>query len=411
MDKIENIRLNSLKFFNYPKEYITEDYERVQNEITSNLLSYSDIVGIYSFGSISAPGISDIDLIIIFDESITKTRPMWVEQFGAIPNLKKIFKSKVNKMSKRERKKNTIKDDLMIHAPVIAPKGVIKNFSKLLAIFSDPKCIYIKGVENIKKTDEKYFINIFLDYPIMSEVLELLSYLINRNINVRRTLVKLNNIKYTLYMAKSFGVWESSYDEYINSVRKLRADWFNLTESEKRESIYLLLKQYINITFELTWKAAYKLENILNVDVNKNKQIFYTHPSQYTIFTNKFDKNEILNKQIHLIQDDIKVRIYPYIYSIQLQAYSSQNNSWARFLRKYLFENIFKSDFSFIPNHNERTDVLSHYIEELNKKSLLLGTGPPNFGYHTDNHPWMLKRYSELRVKSNEKQLKDMNLI
>lgn len=415
MNTIENIMVDNLKFFNYPMKYAIDDYEKVQNEIVSDLLSHPDVVSIYNFGSISAPGISDLDLLIIFDESITETRPMWVEQFGHIPSTKKIFKSKVNKIFTRGPEKiiqHTIRDYLMIHPPLIAPKGSIKDFPKLSAMFSDPKCIHTRCIEDIKKTDEKYFINIFLDYPIMSEVLELLSYLINGTVNVRRTLIKLNNIKYTLYMAKSFGVWKSSYNEYINSIGKLRGDWFNLTDRQQKESIHLLLKQYIDISFELIWGAAHKInDNIFNIDINVDKKLFYTHHNQYTIFTNEFDGNEILSKSIHLIQNDIKVFIYPYIYSVQLQAYSSQNNPWARFLRKYISGDVLKSDFSFIPNHNERINALSDYVEELNKKNLFLNMGPPNFGYYTNKHPWILRKRRELRVKSNKKQLKDMNLI
>ena len=130
---IKNIKLNNINFFNFPRKYSIDDYMKIQNEIAYELSSYKDIVGIYNIGSFSAPGISDIDMLIIFDDDITKTRPTWVEKLASKTNYRRILYKKLKiGRGKKERKKSSdlsLKDYIMIHPPLIVPKSSIEHIS------------------------------------------------------------------------------------------------------------------------------------------------------------------------------------------------------------------------------------------------------------------------------------------
>lgn len=60
------------KFINDIKHYTIEDYEKVEAKAIGFLKSNYNLISIYNFGSISTPSISDIDLLLYFNESPSK---------------------------------------------------------------------------------------------------------------------------------------------------------------------------------------------------------------------------------------------------------------------------------------------------------------------------------------------------
>lgn len=60
------------KFINDIKHYTIDDYEKVEAKAIGFLKSNYNLISIYNFGSISTPSISDIDLLLYFNESPSK---------------------------------------------------------------------------------------------------------------------------------------------------------------------------------------------------------------------------------------------------------------------------------------------------------------------------------------------------
>ena len=56
------------KFRNYPLNATINDYENIRQSIIERFCSKLGILGIYEYGSVSTPGVSDLDLIFVLDE-------------------------------------------------------------------------------------------------------------------------------------------------------------------------------------------------------------------------------------------------------------------------------------------------------------------------------------------------------
>jgi len=67
----------NLHFTDYPHYVPLEDYEKAISRMIEKLLGHPNIVSIYQIGSISNPGISDIDMLIVFkDDAECKMDPL-----------------------------------------------------------------------------------------------------------------------------------------------------------------------------------------------------------------------------------------------------------------------------------------------------------------------------------------------
>ena len=54
----------------YPGEFGNDEYDNARAEIIRTYHNVDGLVAIYEFGKINNPGVSDLDLIFIFDNSI-----------------------------------------------------------------------------------------------------------------------------------------------------------------------------------------------------------------------------------------------------------------------------------------------------------------------------------------------------
>ncbi len=116
---------------NLPKKKVLKDYDKARLEIVEKYKNVNGLVSIYEYGSVSAPGISDLDIILVFSDgmrgkkvkvannskflnfflkngTIIKTTEQIFKKFNYIDefNLKKIYGKKIRliKISKKRKK-------------------------------------------------------------------------------------------------------------------------------------------------------------------------------------------------------------------------------------------------------------------------------------------------------------------
>ena len=52
-------------FRDYPKSKSTNDYEKIRNKIIKYFKNDKNLFSIYEYGQVKAPGISDLDIILV----------------------------------------------------------------------------------------------------------------------------------------------------------------------------------------------------------------------------------------------------------------------------------------------------------------------------------------------------------
>jgi len=71
--KIKNRYINNLKkedfsIYGNPIKFNLKDYDKVLDKIKNKAKNSKEILSVYTFGEVSAPGLSDIDLIFVLKE-------------------------------------------------------------------------------------------------------------------------------------------------------------------------------------------------------------------------------------------------------------------------------------------------------------------------------------------------------
>lgn len=67
---VNNLNIEDVQFINMPVYYNEKQYQQSIQKVIHYLSKFKEIVAIYQIGGTSAPGISDIDLIVVFNDDV-----------------------------------------------------------------------------------------------------------------------------------------------------------------------------------------------------------------------------------------------------------------------------------------------------------------------------------------------------
>lgn len=329
-----------IDYYNYPKDIELDFYHKARRVLINAFKNNPCVIAIYEYGTINAPGISDIDIILVINKK-----------------KKNFFKENYNQLKEIS---NLIGSGNIIHMTA-------KSFSmikfiddiKIKKIYG--KTIYVK----LPNKEDKEFIDLV---SIVDWVPERVSRLINifksQKIDIITTLCILNSLSYSILKSKKiFGFKDNSFVDNLNN---LRQNW-NQVSNNKKE-LYKLIKdakligerlmtEYANFLKEKklfitdynkidNQKATISLyiKNQIGINVNgliNIPKIFYYHFAYYASLDLELSKklkkkingykkfnDKIINSKYKDIMS-LKINISNYDYS--LLKYYKLNNGIIRF--------------------------------------------------------------------------------
>jgi hypothetical protein len=218
---------NKKTYTNYPKKVGNEYYKNVREEIAEYFSKITEVVSVYEYGSVKAPGISDLDLILVFNDSCNE-----VDQ--NLLNLENIGKNA---------------HDLVVDGTVIKmPESI---FNQIL-FFDDLKFskIYGKDIEYIEPSEtERYYISLvsLIDW-LPERILRIKSIFHSEGININNALCVLNSYCYSLIFLNNLIGKSLDSVKIINETNLLRSKWYSLKNPELR--IYNLLRDSIKVGYK-----------------------------------------------------------------------------------------------------------------------------------------------------------------
>lgn len=230
---MEKKEVHEYTFVNYPELRTREDYENAIIRIVDLHKDMQEVIALYRFGSISAPGISDIDYFIV-----TKGEDM---------NFR--YKCPHDKLTKREKY-------LFQHYPsAVVPQKLLPQLH-LLAPFFEIECIYQRdgynlGVPSIKisKEEAQMFLAdvIFMAYPkVFAEFIN------SSEIDVQKALKIIHSLAYLIYLSRILNIRKKRWEKYVVDGSALRKQWFQEKGKEVRErKILSLLNEGLSINLEI----------------------------------------------------------------------------------------------------------------------------------------------------------------
>jgi len=247
--------------------YNEKDYIDALQQYISYIRGFSDVISVYQFGSVSIPGLSDIDLLIILQDQLaaSKAKDYRIERFNK--KVRYIF----------------------MHQPFILNEFVFQNLNQLFYINN---LKYIFGRElSIQAIDEgqQQELMLVINIKRLSVLLRNFSSYISANsVSSRECLVNLNSLKYTIHcLGLIFNVHKEEWLQYIQQVENLRKDWFHLASDDANQQLSKLLYLALGIVNELVELGDKYLQQNYpglvdqckeNIDfLDYNKLTIYTH--------------------------------------------------------------------------------------------------------------------------------------
>lgn len=258
-------KLCKVKFIDKIKYYPYQNYKSAISKYLDNI-PLDGIKSIYQVGSIRNPGISDIDLLIVFKD------------------LKRdLFeKYSVDRLSEENHY-------LFSHNPLLMDMATFKNLNLWFPFF-DLKNLYGENVDlNCSKRDPQISIILLVKYLVTKLCLDLFIYgFMNNEFRERTMLCQMNSLRHSISLAKEIfktipEEWQNFSDEYYDFI----SSYFKMTKDERLKNIFFFTPMAFKVCFDLINAVAMYIENnVLQIPI-KNNSIF--KPAKWvTIF---FEKN------------------------------------------------------------------------------------------------------------------------
>ncbi len=221
-------KFHELSLTDFPRDIPASSYHDVRKSMIEYFSTSADVIGLYEFGTVKAPPISDIDLLVVLkDEPSDK-----IHDF--------LNRESVDSLSRYLMMDNTLM--------VVNEEG-FRN----VPLWDDMKfrCLYGKDIVQ-KQLDDKrlYYTEIarVLDW-LPERTLRFLELINRREIPVRVTLCVVNSFIYVLRRLKDvFDITFVGADEYIEKFHQLRISW--LTTKNNNEILYDFILQSIKLGFQ-----------------------------------------------------------------------------------------------------------------------------------------------------------------
>lgn len=198
-----------------PRQYSISDYKEVRDKMVNMFKDIPSLISVYQLGSISCPGISDLDLVVVLNDS-----PQHLD-----------YRNYYNTLGDRDRY-------ILMHSPFIITKNFFKNI-KYFFIPGDLKLLYGEDlkINNIPQTNllEQIIVTEF----VLGTIFTVLCAVATKVIKIRSLLCSLHALKYDFDV---YGLTRKNFFkgwQLIDIITELRQNWFKLPEKEGIEKFVI----------------------------------------------------------------------------------------------------------------------------------------------------------------------------
>lgn len=255
-----------------PQRYSRADYETVKNKIINMFKSHSDVISIYQIGSVSTPGISDLDLTLVFDD-----RKQRID-----------FRNYYNKLDGRDQY-------ILMHGLFIITKNLFENM-RYFYIPGDFKLLWgeqleIKPVEQIKLLEQ-----LIVTEFILGLFFTILRALDTKVIKIRSLLCELSALKYDLEI---LGLNKNNFSDgrrLVDSISQLRQGWFELSENARVGEFIACLIKFPDMLFDILTFIEKKLTDFNLEFCNKSTNSFKCGINRYVLKSTNIKCDFIVKK-------------------------------------------------------------------------------------------------------------------
>ena len=317
------------------------DYNEATGRIIKKYSKIKNLLSIYSWGDVSAAGISDIDIVFVFRSSAEP-----------LPFLSRSF----NFLDAKARY-------LARHPFVFIDE---EHFKNIRYVYPDANFKFLHGksisINNLSAKDEHYStIALLNDIIIRHYPRDFTEQFASKRINVRDTLLRLGSLKYSVNMLEAIQKKKNpAWNRDSDSIKNLREDWFKNNDYDELAG---LNENALDITMGIIQEFKEFLVKNDFVKMKRSNDVFYNGIKNKTLFIKDWGKKEALNKMIDIAKNSKFYSILPIELAAQLAEYSKFKGLISDYIRKNLNKTV---DYNL-----KHKDIIGRRINILNKQAEL----------------------------------------
>jgi len=310
-------------------------YDEFLNILISRIdKSITKVLSIYQFGSISTPGISDIDLMVVFKNEAEK------KDFFEV---NKILDSIVSDFPRFR--------NIVVHAPFYLPENLFKEFFSHFYI-TELKHIYGKELNyEIHLNDiEKILISV---EATLSKLIQALLAYISKRIDLKWVLLRSYSLKHSVNLIKKFvDVSEFESIKITSELRDMYNKGINIFDEHCSYAKDPFLSNLINRSIKDFIKVLNLGIHAISSQILEYEMIgtdqMYAYSSHVLLIPEFKNRNEYGNFKVMVENSRIIFPINPRLFTL-IKIYSSHFSSMnKRFIKKSNIEYGLKKDFAHI---------------------------------------------------------------
>jgi len=214
------------QFTNYPKKIDISYYYKVREELVAYYKAKEDVLAVYEYGTVKAPGISDIDIILVLKDHINLPPEKLELEHVSQEAHDLLIGGTLMKMTPELLVKIRFLDDINVHK--ISGRDI--------------------SLEEPSEEDKKYIQLVSLIDWLPERMLRLIKINSADTIDIMSTLCVLNSFSYSLSLAQSISGKDDESQQFIAEVKHVRSNWFSTENPE--EKVLQLVKKSIALGYK-----------------------------------------------------------------------------------------------------------------------------------------------------------------
>lgn len=386
---LSRFKFDDYKFFNSPLPYTQNDYSNAVGDFISFYSSFGFVRSIYQWDTVLSCGISDLDFILVLKDRIDNG-----------PGRQKFLAHEFKRSAKY----------FYYHRPLIINENLLSNFNKLF--INRIKRLYGQNVrfKELGDAEEKLYKTEILNEIIIRHIpRSILDIVFSGRIDVRRALLILNIIRYSIETFKSIENCQmKSFDNYIEEYNYLRSHWFSLGGAMYRLLFSNMLKAVeISLDFiEFFARCLVKHDLVKRAGGCAGERIKFFGKGHFSIFSGNWQRQNAINDMLFVYKKLKRViPVFPAPLSYQLADYSQANSAFGRYVQKNTIPTSGGWNFSAEEIAKDRRFLLSSYIDFHESNNIPIADSR-FFGYYLKTEQgvrlvqWLKKNIAKMALRS-----------
>jgi len=270
--------MSDKKLINIPKKLNKIDYQIAENKFIELYSKQHFVKSIYGFGSVTLPGISDLDFVVAVDDDASLPKTMSYEYFD---------------------KKTSY---ILSHNPFIFPKSIFSSINKIsnfgsLVYKSKTKYGDLETVDY----DQDFSLLILIDYCNYFYPRIFLTFLSEDTLDIRLSIQLLNALSHSISLFRKITSIEyiNIFDEFLHNLNEFKQNFFSLSKDKILDNLMILLNEAAITSSELIIVLNKFINQHYWTTISKNNKIIFQR-SGY-VFTDRYSNSqEIIDRMKEL---------------------------------------------------------------------------------------------------------------